>query len=140
MKIDELRERTGPMTKVTKPQDLIPILAPRYGNKRQEHFLAVLLDGAQQVIRVKLITVGTLTRCLAHPREILRPAIIESAGSIILVHTHPSGNVEPSREDREMTSRMIQAGKIVGIEVLDHLILSRERYYSFKESGDLGFR
>ena len=140
MKIDELRERTEPALKVSGPSDLMPVLA-RYASKRQEHFVAVLLDGAQQVIRIKVVTIGLLNRTLAHSREVFRPALLESAASLILVHNHPSGLMEPSREDREMTSRMAQAGKLLGIEVLDHLIISTKGYYSFKESGDmpLGF-
>jgi DNA repair protein RadC len=138
MKIDELRERTGPLTKVTGPGDLMPHLA-RYATKRQEHFVTVLLDGASQIIRIKLVTIGLLNRTLAHSREIFRPAILESAASIILVHNHPSGSLEPSREDRELTSRTCEAGKLLGIEVLDHLIISQKGFYSFKEAGENPF-
>jgi len=136
MKIDELRERTGPVTKVTGPADLMPHLA-RYSRKRQEHFLVVLLDGASQVIRIKLLTIGLLNRTLIHPREVFRPALVESAAAILLVHNHPSGALEPSREDREATSRLCSAGKLLGIEVLDHLIISPKGYFSFRESGEM---
>lgn len=133
-KIDELRERREPLIKIRSASDLMPVLA-RYAGRRQEHFLVVILDGAHQVLRIKIVTIGLVNRTLVHPREILRPAILESAAGLILAHTHPSGNLEPSREDKDITRRMVEAGQIIGIPVLDHLIISREGYFSFQEAG-----
>jgi len=134
MKIDELRERREPSVKVRAATDVLPVLA-RYAGRRQEHFVVVILDGAHQVIRVKLITVGLLNRTLIHPREVLRPAILESAAGIIVAHNHPSGNLDPSREDREITRRLVDSGQLIGIPVLDHLIFSKNGYFSFQEAG-----
>lgn len=134
MKIDELRERREPAVKVRTATDVLPVLA-RYAGRRQEHFVVVILDAAHVVIRVKLVTVGLLNRTLIHPREVLRPAILESAAGVILAHNHPSGNLDPSREDRDITRRMVESGQIIGIPVLDHVIFSKHGYYSFQEAG-----
>ena len=134
MKIDELRERREPSVKVRAATDVLPVLA-RYAGRRQEHFVVVILDAAHVVIRVKLVTVGLLNRTLIHPREVFRPAILESAAGIILSHSHPSGNLDPSREDKDITRRLVEAGQIIGIPVLDHVIFSKHGYYSFQEAG-----
>lgn len=133
-KIDELHERRLPPIKVRMPSDLVPVLA-RYAGRRQEHFLAISLDGAHQILRIKIISVGLLNRTIAHPREVFRPAILDSSAAIILAHNHPSGNTDPSPEDKDLTRRMIEAGKIIGIPILDHLVFSREGYFSFQEAG-----
>jgi len=135
-KIDELRERKIPMIKISQAKDLMPQLA-RYACKRQEHFVVAILDGGHQVLRIKLVTVGLLNRTLIHPREVFRPAILESAAAVILVHSHPSGNLDPSREDRDITRRLVESGQLIGIPVLDHLIISKQGYYSFQEAGML---
>lgn len=136
MKIDELRERREPVVKVMMPSDILPVLA-RYSGRRQEHFVVAILDGAHQIIRVKLVTVGLLNRTMIHPREVFRPAIIESGAAIILAHNHPSGNLEPSHEDKDITRKLVESGQILGIRVLDHLIISKQGYFSFNEAGIL---
>lgn len=136
MKYDELRERRGPVVRISQAEDLVPVLA-MYSRRRQEHFVVVILDGAHQVLRVKLVTVGLLNRTLVHPREVFRPAILESAAAVIVAHNHPSGNLNPSQEDRDLTRRLVQAGGLLGIPVLDHLIVGQEGYFSFKEAGEL---
>ena len=138
MTYDLICERRGAEVKVTGPVDLMPLLK-RFSTKKQEHFLAITLDGNQQVIRVHIVSIGLLNRTLIHPREVFIRAIKDSAAALILAHNHPSGSVEPSREDREATTRLCQAGKLLGIEVLDHLIIGRDKYLSFRESGDMGF-
>jgi DNA repair protein RadC len=99
-------------------------------------FLSVLLNGAQEVLAIRPVTVGLLNRTLVHPREVFAPALELRAASVVLAHTHPSGSLEPSREDREATRRLAQAGKLLGVEVLDHLIVAQGGYYSFKENGE----
>ena len=129
-------ERTAPDLRVTMPGDLFPLLK-KYAAKRQEHFLAVTLDGTQNVLRVNLVSVGILNRTLIHPREIFYRAIKDNACALILVHNHPSGDLNPSREDREATERLVKGGQLMGIPVLDHLIISKAGYYSFREKGDM---
>jgi len=134
----ELARRLGrpPHLRVTGPADLVPRLL-HWTDRPQEVFLTVTLNGAQEVLGIRPITVGLLNRTLIHPREVFAPALEERAASIILAHTHPSGALEPSREDREATSRLGQAGRLLGVEVLDHLILSAGGYYSFRENGEV---
>jgi DNA repair protein RadC len=134
MTYDLVCERSAPSIRVTAPQDLVPSVL-RYAKKKQEHFLAVTLDGAQQVIRVHIVSIGLLNRTLIHPREVFIRAIRDSAASLILVHNHPSGQLDPSREDREATNRLVSAGELLGIAVLDHLIISKAGFFSFKEQG-----
>jgi DNA repair protein RadC len=122
--------------RVTTPADLIPRLL-HWTDRPQEVFLAILLNGAQEVLEIRPVTVGLLNRTLIHPREVFAPAIELRAASTILAHTHPSGSLEPSREDREATRRLAQAGKLLGVEVLDHLIITQAGYYSFKEHREM---
>jgi DNA repair protein RadC len=129
-------ERTAADIKVTMPGDLFPLLK-KYASKRQEHFLAVTLGGTQNVLRVNLVSVGILNRTLIHPREIFYRAIKDNACALILAHNHPSGDLNPSREDREATERLVKAGKLMGIQVLDHLIISKAGFYSFREKGEM---
>jgi len=136
MTYQAVSERTAPDIKVTMPGDLFPLLN-KYASKRQEHFLVVTLGGTQNVLRLHLVSVGILNRTLIHPREIFYRAIKDNAHALILVHNHPSGDLNPSREDREATERLVKAGQLMGIQVLDHLIISKAGYYSFKEKGEL---
>ena len=138
MTYDLICERRAPDAKIINPSDVFPLIK-RYSNKKQEHFLVLTIDAASHVIRVHLASIGLLNRTLIHPREVFVRAIKDNAASIILAHNPPSGNVEPSREDREATQRLVKAGTLLGIEVLDHLIIGRSRFYSFRESGDLPF-
>ena len=134
----ELARRFGrpPHLRVTAPADLVPRLL-HWTDRPQEVFLTVLLNGAQEVLAVRPVTMGLLNRTLIHPREVFAPALELRAASVLLAHTHPSGSLEPSREDREATRRLAQAGKLLGVEVLDHLIVTQVGYYSFKEHGEL---
>ena len=101
----------------------------------REEFHIVCLDTKNQVINTHQISVGTLDASLVHPREVFRPAIKDSAASVILVHNHPSGDPTPSREDRMVTSRLEEAGKTLGIDVLDHIVLGSEGGLSIRETG-----
>ncbi|QEN03338.1 DNA repair protein RadC [Thiospirochaeta perfilievii] len=135
MKYQIISERTEKYeVKVSYPTDLLPCLK-RYRDLEKEHFIVATLNGAHEVISVRLITIGILNRTLIHPREVFRPAIADNSASIILVHNHPSGNIEPSEEDKLVTKRLVNAGDILGIKVLDHMIIGTKDYYSFAE-GD----
>lgn len=120
--------------KVTRPADVYSVLK-RYASAKVESFYAVLLDGAHQILAVKLITRGLTNRTMVHPREVFRPAIEGNAVALIVFHNHPSGCNTASPEDIEVTRRLHEAGELLGIPVLDHLIISRNGFFSFTEGG-----
>ena len=106
-------------------------------NKKQEYFYCIFLDTNKVVIEEKLLFIGTLDYSVVHPREVFKEAALVSASSIICVHNHPSGNVIPSKNDYEITNRLISAGDMLGIKVIDHVIIGSEKYYSSLENGDI---
>lgn len=106
-------------------------------DKKKEYLMAFFLNARHQLIAKEIISIGTLTASLAHPREIFAPAIDKAAAGVILVHNHPSGEASPSDEDMRLTKRIAQAGHIMGIELLDHLIVATNGSYSFKTAGAL---
>ncbi len=118
------------------PQDVWQELKDIRGHKK-EHFVVFFLDARNQEIRREIVSVGTLNANLVHPREVFEPAIAHSAAQIIVAHNHPSGNTEPSEEDRVITVRLADAGKILGIEIVDHIVVSRDAFTSFKSCGYL---
>ena len=122
------------------PQQLASYLLPQYGAAAVEQFGIVMLDTKHRVIRVKLVSIGGLDSTVVHPREVFREATAASAAAIVLFHNHPSGDPTPSSDDLRLTGRMIRAGDIMGIDVIDHLILSEQRYYSLVEAGSLAGR
>ncbi|MEI8093033.1 MAG: DNA repair protein RadC [Spirochaetales bacterium] len=132
----ELVRRLGrpPALRIVTPSDLYPRLL-HFADRPQEVFLAATLNGAHELLALHTVTIGLLNRTLVHPREVFAPALNDRAASVVLAHSHPSGNHEPSLEDREATSRLCRAGKLLGIEVLDHLIFSAAGYLSFREKG-----
>ncbi len=99
-------------------------------DKRQEHFVLFTLDGSNRVIKRRVLFIGTLTHSIVHPREIFAHALDDRAASIIIVHNHPSGNLEPSEDDLRITERIKEAGRIMGIELLDHIIVSKKGFKS----------
>ena len=101
---------------------------------QREHFVAFYLDTQNCLIERQTISIGTLNSSLVHPREVFEPALAFHAASIIIAHNHPSGELSPSREDREVTKRLVEAGKIIGIDVIDHIILSKSSYLSFQQT------
>lgn len=120
---------------IRSPEDAAKIYIPRLRDERQELFLVVCLNSANRIIRDRTITKGILNSSLTHPREVFREAILENSASIILVHNHPSGNLEPSREDISITKQMVEAGKIIGIAVHDHIIVAGDGFTSMMERG-----
>ena len=117
---------------ISSPADVEGLLRGRIANLDRENFVVVLLNTKNEVLEVSTVSVGTLSASLVHPREVFKPAIRASAASVVLAHNHPSGKVEPSREDKEVTRRLCDASEIIGIEVLDHVILGDGRF-SMKE-------
>ncbi|MFQ5737369.1 MAG: DNA repair protein RadC [Acidobacteriota bacterium] len=110
---------------------------PRFEGLKKECFWNVLLDGKNRMLRLVRISEGSLTSSLAHPREVYRPAIQEAAAGVLFVHNHPSGDPQPSREDVQITRRLVEAGRIVGIRPLDHVIIGARSYFSFADQGML---
>ena len=114
------------------------LLRPHLAGKSKEHVVALLLDNRHQLIRMSPIAVGSLSASLVHPREVFKDAIAASAAAILLAHNHPSGDPEPSEADLALTARLAQAGELLGIEVLDHLILGATRVVSLRAAGVMG--
>lgn len=106
-------------------------------NKKQEYFYCIYLDNKKKVIDVKLLFIGTINQSIVHPREVFKEAYLLSASAIICIHNHPSGNVEPSTEDIELTKRLSSIGYLMGIKLVDHLIIGNNQYYSFIENGNM---
>lgn len=123
--------------KLNKSQHVFAHFSPRFRGAKKECFIIVLLDQKNKVIRDVTISEGSLTSTVVHPREVFSPAVRESAASVILLHNHPSGDPSPSQEDRTMTKRLVHAGNIMGIPVLDHVIIGSESYFSFTDAGQI---
>jgi len=120
---------------VKTPDDVVALIGGRLKRKKKEYFLALLLDTRSQLIKVSEISIGSLDTSIVHPREVFKEAISASAASCIFVHNHPSGDPEPSEDDIKLTKRLAEAGEIVGIDVLDHIIISDKKYLSIKREG-----
>ncbi|MDX2226526.1 MAG: DNA repair protein RadC, partial [Verrucomicrobiae bacterium] len=120
--------------KISKPQDILPLLADITG-KMQEHFVCITLNGAHEVIEKRIITVGLLNQSQVHPREVFADALTDRAAAVILAHNHPSGNLEPSSADLQVQRQLEQGARILGLRILDHLIVSKKGFYSFQENG-----
>jgi DNA repair protein RadC len=133
-RIGQVRNPGRPV--ISSPADVERLLRGRIANLDRENFVVVLLNTKNEVIETPTVSVGTLSASLVHPREVFKPAIRASAASVILAHNHPSGKVEPSREDREVTKRLGEAADVLGIEVLDHIIVG-DGYFSMKAHGML---
>ncbi len=116
-------------------RDIFNRYAPRYYSVDREHFVALLLDSKNALIRECLIAVGSLSTSVVHPREVFRPAVQDSAAAVLFFHNHPSGDPSPSREDRECNQRLFRAGELLGIRVLDHIVIGHEEYFSFADAG-----
>ena len=120
--------------RITSAQDVYNELKP-FSTKAQEHFLVITLDGASHIINTRTVFIGTLNQSLVHPREVFADAIADRAAGIIISHNHPSGTLEASRADIQITQRLKEVSKLVGIELLDHVILAKDGFYSFSDEG-----
>jgi len=125
----------NPITKITCAKDVFELFRERLLDEKQENFFVVLLDTKNQIIREVLITKGVLDAAIVDPREIFKPAIRYSASRLILVHNHPSGDPSPSPEDLDVTEKIIEAGEVIQIKVLDHVIVGREECWSWAEKN-----
>ena len=131
----EGQPETGKRQVVKNPVEVVGVVKGRLKGKKKEHFLVVLLDTRNQVIKVSEVSVGSLDTSVVHPREVFKEAISASAASVIFVHNHPSGDTEASEEDVELSKRLAEVGEIMGIDVLDHIIVTDNDYLSLKGMG-----
>ena len=120
--------------RITSAKDVYEELSS-FGSKKQEYFLTITLDGASHIIETRTVFIGTLNQSMVHPREVFADAISDRAAGVIIAHNHPSGTLEASRADIQITQRLKEVAKLVGIELLDHVILTSGGYYSFSEEG-----
>ena len=121
--------------KIETPVDVLPLVR-HYGDRRQEHFLCISLNGANEVITTRIVSVGLVNKTQVHPREVFAEPITDRASAVILAHNHPSGNLAPSKEDLQITQQLKEAGETLGITVLDHIIFGQKGHYSFLEQGE----
>ncbi len=117
---------------ISHPKDIVPFVQS-YAIHQKEHFLCVTLNGGNEIMKIRVISVGTLNQTLVHPREIFSEALMENAAAIIVCHNHPSGNCRPSKEDINTTKHLKICSDILGVTLLDHIIFSARGYYSFME-------
>ena len=120
--------------KITNASDVFEELK-EYRDKKQEYFLCIYLDGANHICETRIITIGTLNQSLVHPREVFAPAVEHRCASIIVAHNHPSGILSPSSEDIVVTKRLKESGKLLGIELLDHVIFTKDSFLSLKDEN-----
>lgn len=120
--------------RITGANDVLPLIKDIAG-KQQEHFICISLNGANEVIGNRIVTVGLLDKSQVHPREVFADVITDRAAGVIFAHNHPSGESKPSNSDLKIHEQLTEAGKILGIKVLDHIIISKKGYYSFQENG-----
>lgn len=122
------------VVKISCAKDVLPLLTDITG-KQQEYFICISLNGANEVIEKRIVTIGLLDKSPVHPREVFADVIADRAAAVIFAHNHPSGDLQPSEADLRLQDQLTEAGKILGIRVLDHIIVSRKGYYSFQEAG-----
>ncbi|VVB84193.1 RadC-like JAB domain protein [uncultured archaeon] len=134
-RLESFNEEVKP--KVNSPEDVYRRIYPRMREQKKENFIELCLDTKNQIIREEIISIGSLNANVVHPREVFKTALAVSAAHIIVAHNHPSGDPTPSREDIEVTKKLIEAGKIIGVDVLDHVIIGDGRHFSMKEAGHI---
>jgi DNA repair protein RadC len=130
------RRKWGAGQRIRTPGDSYQLIR-HYADRRQERFLCISLNGAHEVLAVRIVTVGLVNRTIIHPREVFSDPILDRASAIIVAHNHPSGELFPSGEDDEVTSRLKAAADILGLHLLDHLIFTENFWYSYREAGRL---
>jgi DNA repair protein RadC len=133
-RLGETIDKTIPV--IETPADALPLFS-EIRDKKKEHFVVLYVNTRNQVILKEVVSIGTLNASLVNPREVFEPAVRTLAAGIILAHNHPSGEAEPSDADIAVTKRMCEAGKLMGIEVLDHIIITKGKWYSFRDHGSM---
>lgn len=135
--IEFARRRIKPEgAKIVTPADLLPHVR-HYADRKQEHFLCATINGANELLNIRVVSIGLIDRSPVHPREVFADALSDRASAVIVAHNHPTGGLDPSPSDVEITAQLKAAGSIVGIDLLDHIIFNRVGYFSFLEEGRL---
>ncbi len=134
-RLEAFNEEVKPV--IHSPEDVYRRIYPGLRGQKKEKFIELCLDTKNQVIKEDIISIGSLNANIVHPREVFKTALAESAAHIIVAHNHPSGDPAPSKEDIEITRKLVETGKIMGIEVLDHIIIGEGRHFSMKEAGHI---
>ncbi|WP_291996263.1 DNA repair protein RadC [Candidatus Accumulibacter sp. ACC012] len=135
--VEFARRRIKPEgSRITTSADLLPHVR-HYADRKQEHFLCASINGANEILNIRVVSIGLIDRTPVHPREVFADALVDRAAAIIVAHNHPSGGLEPSAADIEATRQLKAAGSIVGVPLLDHIIFNRRGYFSFLEAGRL---
>lgn len=129
------RHVDGPKRKIRSPADVYSMLYPGMREQKREKLVVLYLDTKNQVLKEEVVSIGSLNSSIVHPREVFKSALMESSASVIISHNHPSGDPTPSKEDIAITEKLIEGGKILGIDVLDHVIIGDGRYVSLKDEG-----
>jgi len=122
--------------KINKPVDVLQLIQ-HYADRPQEHFIAISVNGANEVMNIRVVTIGLVNQSQVHPREVFADIITDRASALIIAHNHPSGNLAPSKNDMLVTDKIKAAGQILGINLLDHIIFGKKGYYSFLEQKQL---
>ena len=138
-RVSVVRERTNRYPKIDCSQSLKNIASELLSDAATERFLVFFMDSKNRILGFNEASVGSLNASIVHPRDAFRAAVIQGASAVTIVHNHPSGDPAPSREDRDTTKRMIQAGQILGIHVLDHIVIGDDDYYSFADAGQMDY-
>ena len=135
--IEFIRRRIKPEgAKIKTPADLLPHVR-HYADRKQEHFLCASINGANEILNIRVVSIGLIDRTHVHPREVFADVLSDRASAIIVAHNHPTGDLEPSASDVDVTNQLKAAGSVVGITLLDHIIFNRSGYFSFLEAGRL---
>jgi DNA repair protein RadC len=133
--LEYARRRIKPEgAKIETPADLLPHVR-HYADRKQEHFLCASINGANEILNIRVVSIGLVDRTPAHPREVFAAALVDRAAAVIVAHNHPAGRLEPSTADIEITNQLKTAGMVLGIALLDHIIFNRTGYFSFLEAG-----
>ena len=122
--------------RIETPADLLPHVR-HYADRKQEHFLCASINGANEILNIRVVSIGLIDRTPVHPREVFADALTDRAAAVIVAHNHPVGSLEPSAADIQVTAQLKAAGSIIGIALLDHIIFNRSGYFSFLEAGRL---
>lgn len=135
--IEFARRRIKPEgTKIETPADLLPLIR-HYADRKQEHFIAASVNGANEIMNIRVVSIGLVDRTSVHPREVFADALTDRASGVMVAHNHPAGALEPSAWDIEITKQLKAAGEVVGVALMDHIIFNRGGYFSFLEAGKL---
>jgi DNA repair protein RadC len=126
------RYRGKPPKAIRGPEDVVAVVGRKLAREQREHFLVLLLNARHEMLGKETVSIGSLNASIVHPREVFKPAVLQSAASLVLVHNHPSGDPEPSEEDLSITKRLVQVGDLLGISVLDHVIVAARGVVSLR--------